>query len=105
MAPVIIILFVASLIAQLVQAVDIFPTLCSLAGLEVPKTVQGRSFAALLDEPEKTINSDVYSRFRAADATRPTGSVRCSALMRVNAACAGPRFRKRRRLVPWRSGA
>jgi iduronate 2-sulfatase len=53
---------------SLVQSVDIFPTLCSLAGLEVPKSVQGHSFASLLDAPDKKINEAVYARFKEADA-------------------------------------
>ncbi len=39
---------------RIVEAVDVFPTLCELAGLEIPNHVQGRSFASLLagaDEP------------------------------------------------------
>ncbi len=53
---------------SLVQAVDIFPTLCSLAGLDVPNSVQGYSFESLLDDPKKNIYDDVYSRFKNADA-------------------------------------
>ena len=52
---------------SLVAAIDIFPTLCSLAGLEVPNSVQGKSFEALLDHPEQKLNEVVYTRFRAAD--------------------------------------
>lgn len=52
----------------LVQSVDIFPTLCSLAGLAAPSSVQGKSFAALLDEPEREHNSAIYTRFKDADA-------------------------------------
>ncbi|MFC1765322.1 sulfatase [Planctomycetota bacterium] len=51
----------------LIQSVDIFPTLCALAGLDVPKSVQGKSFAALLDNPKETINDTVYARFKGAD--------------------------------------
>jgi len=53
---------------SLIQSVDIFPTLCSLAGLEVPKSVQGHSFAELLDAPDQKINEAVYARFKEADA-------------------------------------
>jgi iduronate 2-sulfatase len=54
--------------ASLVESSDIFPTLCSLAGIAVPDTVQGRSFAALLDEPDQPFREGAYSRFMAADA-------------------------------------
>ena len=46
---------------------DLFPTLCELAGLETPESVQGRSFAGLLSEPEKKISDVVYTRFKSAD--------------------------------------
>ncbi len=38
--------------AALVEFVDIFPTLCELAGLPLPEHLEGDSFAALLDNPE-----------------------------------------------------
>jgi arylsulfatase A-like enzyme len=53
---------------SLVASVDIFPTLCTLAGLDVPNSVQGQSFSALFDTPETVINEAVYSRFKSADA-------------------------------------
>lgn len=51
----------------LVENVDIFPTLCALAGLAVPPSVQGRSFGALLDRPEGTFRDVVYARWKTAD--------------------------------------
>lgn len=52
----------------LVSSVDLFPTLCSLAGIPVPTSVQGKSFAPLLSDPKSTINEVVYTRFKNADA-------------------------------------
>ena len=52
---------------SLVSSVDIFPTLCALAGLEVPASVQGKSFEPLLEDPEQKINESVYTRFIPAD--------------------------------------
>jgi len=54
--------------AAIVETSDIFPTLCALAGLEVPETVQGRSFAELFDRPGQPFREAAYSRFMAADA-------------------------------------
>ena len=34
------------------EYVDIYPTLCELAGLELPEHLQGRSFRELLYDPE-----------------------------------------------------
>jgi arylsulfatase A-like enzyme len=36
-----------------VEFVDIYPTLCELAGLELPDHLQGASFAPLIDEPDR----------------------------------------------------
>mgnify|MGYP000277118508 CR=1 FL=1 len=52
----------------LIQSVDIFPTLCSLARLDVPESVQGTSFEAVLDDPTSSINESAYARFKGADA-------------------------------------
>ncbi|WP_411847000.1 sulfatase [Roseibacillus persicicus] len=52
----------------LVQSVDLFPTLCALAGLDTPPSVQGQSFAKLLDNPAASHQTAVYNRFKKADA-------------------------------------
>ncbi len=52
----------------LVGVYDLFPTLCSLAGLPIPATVQGRSFAALLTDPLQKFRDSVYTRFGQGDA-------------------------------------
>ena len=52
----------------LVEDIDIFPTLCELANLPVPTTVQGRSFTSLLDIPQAAFRDVIYSRYVAADA-------------------------------------
>lgn len=38
--------------AAFAESVDIFPTLCEIAGIEVPKDLDGRSIAATLRDPE-----------------------------------------------------
>ncbi|MEO6245697.1 MAG: sulfatase [Opitutaceae bacterium] len=52
----------------LVASLDIFPTLCALAGVATPDTIQGRSFAALLKQPEQKFRDEVYSRYGKGDA-------------------------------------
>jgi arylsulfatase A-like enzyme len=54
--------------SSLVETTDIFPSLCALAGIAVPATVQGLDFSALLDDPQKTFREAAYSRFVSADA-------------------------------------
>jgi iduronate 2-sulfatase len=53
---------------SLVETADLFPSLCALAGIATPATVQGRDFTALLDDPNKKIHEAAYSRFLNADA-------------------------------------
>jgi len=52
----------------LVESVDIYPTLCDLAGLSVPEYIMGESFTSVLDEPGQKFRKEVYARFKVADA-------------------------------------
>ncbi len=52
----------------LVGVYDLLPTLCTLASLPIPATVQGRSFAALLADPRQKFRDAVYTRFGKGDA-------------------------------------
>lgn len=47
----------------LVEFVDIYPTLCDLAGLPIAPTLEGRSFKALLEQPEATFKDAAFSQF------------------------------------------
>ena len=47
----------------LVEFVDIYPTLCKLAGLPLPDHLEGTSFAPLLDEPDRPWKSAVFSQY------------------------------------------
>jgi len=52
----------------LVEFVDIYPTLCELAGIDVPKHVQGKSFVPLLENPTRTWKEAVFTRFEYGNA-------------------------------------
>lgn len=52
---------------ELVEFLDIFPTLCEVAHLPVPATVQGRSFVPLLHNPKQPFRESVYTRFMSGD--------------------------------------
>jgi|GEM_PF-256937 len=51
----------------LVGLIDLFPTLCDLARLQVPETVQGRSFTTVLDDPSRAFRDVVYARYAQGD--------------------------------------
>ncbi len=57
--------------AGLVESIDIFPTLCELSGIDIPDTVQGRSFKSLLHGDPGAIRDDCITEnpYRKALAT------------------------------------
>lgn len=60
------------------ELVDMFPSLCELAGIEVPDYVQGTSFVPLLSDPELSWKKAAFSQFHrrpkvAADGGRYMG--------------------------------
>jgi N-sulfoglucosamine sulfohydrolase len=50
-----------SVCTQLVSSVDIAPTVLTLAGIDIPSSFQGYSFAPLLTDPKKRIREYVYA--------------------------------------------
>ncbi len=59
---------------EIVESIDLFPTLCELAGLEIPDTVQGRSLCPLLggNEPQPVRSSALTeNRLRKALVSGP----------------------------------
>ncbi|WP_276167464.1 sulfatase [Zobellia alginiliquefaciens] len=57
----------------LVELIDMYPTLCELAGIEKPSHVEGKSFVPLLDNPTQDWKTAVFSQF-PSPALREWGS-------------------------------
>ena len=51
----------------IVELIDLYPTLCELAGLPVPGHCQGVSFARVFDDPAATLRDSAYSSYPHAD--------------------------------------
>jgi len=52
-----------------VEFVDIYPTLCELAGIDLGnQTVHGKSFAKVLNDPKASHRENAYTRFEGGDA-------------------------------------
>lgn len=48
---------------QLTELVDLFPTLCDMAGIDNPANMEGTSLKPLLENPEKALKSAVFSHY------------------------------------------
>ena len=55
----------------LVEFVDVYPTLCDLAGLPRPDHLEGKSMAPLLSRPAGTIKPAAFNQFRRTHGGAP----------------------------------
>ena len=54
----------------LIETIDIYPSLCELAGLDKPAHLDGRSFVPLLSDPDAAWKDTAVSRYRRGDSVR-----------------------------------
>ena len=52
----------------LVESVDIYPTICDLTNVKAPDAIMGKSFISILNNPKQAFRTNVYARFKKADA-------------------------------------
>ena len=50
--------------------VDIYPTLCELAGLKLPTHLQGKSLVPIMEDPQKTHKKAIYGRYHGGETVR-----------------------------------
>ncbi len=58
---------------RLVELVDLFPTLCDVAGIEIPDNLEGTSFKRLLRNPDREWKSAAFSQFHRNPRVTPDG--------------------------------
>ena len=56
--------------SSLVEFIDIYPTLCELAGLPLPGHLQGHSLTAIMKDPSSGVKDQAVSRFGSGDTIR-----------------------------------
>ncbi|MCK4747688.1 MAG: DUF4976 domain-containing protein, partial [Bacteroidales bacterium] len=52
----------------LVEFIDIYPTLCELAGISLPEHLEGSSLVPLLSEPDREWKEAVFPKYQRGDA-------------------------------------
>lgn len=58
---------------QLVELVDLYPTLCDIAEIPIPEDMEGTSFKRLLSDPATPWKTAVFSQFHRAPNITPDG--------------------------------
>lgn len=56
--------------SELIESIDLYPTLCELAGLPLPAHLQGNSFLTLMKNPQAKWKTAAVSRYRNGDTIR-----------------------------------
>merc|ERR1712232_270880 len=50
------------------ELVDIYPTLCELAGIQPPDYIQGKSLIPAMKDPSVQLKDEIYTRYRFGEA-------------------------------------
>ena len=57
-------------VSSLAEMVDIYPTLCELAGLDLPDHLQGKSLVSVMEDPNRTHKKAIFGRYHAGETVR-----------------------------------
>jgi arylsulfatase A-like enzyme len=60
----------------LVSHIDLYPTICNLAGIPIPEWVQGQSLGPLLQDAKRSVRSEVFGEVTFHAAYEPQRSIR-----------------------------
>jgi len=58
---------------EITELIDMFPSLCELAGIEAPDYLQGTSFVPLLENPKREWKTAAFSQFHRRPKVTPDG--------------------------------
>ena len=50
------------------ELVDVYPTLCELAGIEPPNYIQGKSLTPVMKNPSVNLKDEIYTRYKEGEA-------------------------------------
>ena len=51
----------------MIEYVDLYPTICEIAGITPPNYIHGESFVSVLKNPEKEHKTEIYSRYQTLE--------------------------------------
>ena len=51
----------------MIEYVDLYPTICEIAGITPPSYIHGESFVSVLKNPEKEHKTEIYSRYQTLE--------------------------------------
>ena len=52
---------------SMVEYVDLYPTLCDIAGIDPPEYIHGKSFKKILENPDFETKKEIYSRYHTLE--------------------------------------
>jgi len=58
---------------EITELIDMFPSLCELAGIDAPPYMQGKSFVPLINDPERSWKTAAFSQFHRRPKISPDG--------------------------------